>query len=215
MRLYVHGAGRAGSEAWPAQEASGAVFADHSRQLDMSSKARAVVEQAPSNPLAVVAHSLGATVVAVALEEIRPQRLVLVEPALYDIARGHEAIEGHVGQMTRAREHAAAGDLYGYWEIVSPMMFGLPASRDRWEEEQDRAEWMAAIEPPWGHGLTAGQFGDVPTLVVTGDWNQEYEAVATRLTEVGARHVHLPGYQHRPQDHPDFNGLVEEFIATG
>jgi hypothetical protein len=54
----------------------------------------------------------------------------------------------------------------------------------------------------------------VPTLVVTGDWNDEYEAIAEELTVHGAEHRHLRGFGHRPQDHPDFPALVDEFAGS-
>jgi len=35
-----------------------------------------------------------------------------------------------------------------------------------------------------------------------------------QLTLAGAAHVRLPGVNHRPQDHPDFESLLAEFIGT-
>jgi len=46
---------------------------------------------------------------------------------------------------------------------------------------------------------------------VHGAWNAEYEAIAAALAESGAVHVRLPGHKHRPQDHVDFNPLVDAF----
>ena len=62
MRLYVQGAGRSGRQAWPEQDETQAVFADHSVHSDMQAKVDAIVEQAPAGPAVVVAHSLGAVV---------------------------------------------------------------------------------------------------------------------------------------------------------
>ena len=44
-----------------------------------------------------------------------------------------------------------------------------------------------------------------------GAWNAEYEAIAAALAESGAMHVRPPGHKHRPQDHVDFNPLVDAF----
>lgn len=211
VRFYVHGAGRSGKEAWPTQGETDAVFADHSACSDLDVKVDVIVRQAPAQPGLVVAHSLGAVAIAVAGERLLASRFVLVEPALYDIARGEEAIERHVAAMSSARRLAEAGDIFGYWQIVSPLMFGRPASRDRWAEDRPVAERFAALTPPWGHGITATVFQQTPTLVVTGAWNDEYEAIAARLGEAGATHVQLPGHKHRPQDHPGFNSLVDAF----
>jgi hypothetical protein len=53
---------------------------------------------------------------------------------------------------------------------------------------------------------------EIPTLVVTGGWNAEYELIAARLVEaVGAEHHVRPGTAHRPQDDPGFLPLVELF----
>ncbi|MCY7402409.1 MAG: alpha/beta hydrolase [Nocardioides sp.] len=215
MRLYVHGAGRAGREAWPEQPRADAVFADHSACSRMRDKAELVGGQCPDEDVVLVAHSLGAVPAALAFtnRDITASHVVLLEPALYDIARGHDAIERHVAPMTVARERAESGDLFGYWQIVGPMMFGREAARDSWHEDQDLARRFADLEPPWGHGIEESAFATVATMVVTGDWNDEYEAIAGRLTRAGAVHVTLPGAKHRPQDHPGFERLLVEFVS--
>lgn len=213
MRLYVHGAGRSGRAAWPTRGEAAEVYVDHSAHADIQAKADAVAQQAPDVPVVVVAHSLGAVVAALAARagRIEVSRFVLVEPALYDFARGEPAIEIHIGTMTTARELANDGDLYGYWEIVSPMMFGRSASRDRWAHERVFAARFCAVPQPWGHDVTVATFAQTPTLVVTGAWNDEYEAIAARLSKAGAQHIQLPGFDHRPQDHPRFESVVSGF----
>lgn len=216
LRYYVHGAGRGGRDAWPAQAGETAVFADHSPYALMVDRAQAVREHAPDGPVVVVAHSIGAVAVALARAgspALRLSRAVLVEPALYDVGRGDPAVELHVAQMGRARGCAAEGDLFGFWEVVAPLMFGRPARREGWTEDRPLAERFAAMEPPWGHGLDPSCFADVPTLVLTGGWNAEYDAIARRLVEHGAEHVELRGHGHRPQDHPGFADSVAGFLA--
>lgn len=179
----------------------------------MIAKVDALAELTPAGAI-MIAHSAGAVpaVLAVANRRISIAHLVLLEPALYDIARGVPAIEQHIGGMTQARAHAAAGDMFAFWSIVRPMMFGGSADREQWRVEREIAERFATIELPWGHGVTASMIADVPTLVITGDWNDEYEAIATALAARGAVHRHLVGNQHRPQDHPGFENLVWEFL---
>ena len=108
MRFYVHGAGRAGREAWPEQPEAGAVFADHSACSPMSRKADVVGEQCPPEKVVVIAHSLGAVPAALAHRagSLTASHVVLLEPALYDVARGHAAVERHIVPMTEARERA-------------------------------------------------------------------------------------------------------------
>jgi hypothetical protein len=213
MRFYVHGAGRAGREAWPAQADDAAFFADHSAATAASDKAALLREQCPSRDVVLVAHSLGAVPAALGMDVTSLSHVILLEPALYDVARGDVAVEAHVSAMTTARESADSGDLFGYWQVVAPLMFGRPATDESWEEDRPLATRFAAVEPPWGHGIDTTAFGAVPTLVVTGGWNDEYEAIAERLAEAGASHVHLTGHRHRPQDHPGFEGLVADFAG--
>lgn len=213
MRFYVHGAGRAGREAWPTQSDDAAVFADHSAATTAPDKAALLYEQCPSRDVVLVAHSLGAVPAALGLDVSSLSHAILLEPALYDVARGDVAVEAHIAAMTTARESAAAGDLFGYWRVVAPLMFGRPATDEAWEEDEPLAARFAAVEPPWGHGIDATAFDAVPTLVVTGGWNDEYEAIAECLAEAGASHVHLTGHRHRPQDHPGFEALVADFTA--
>jgi hypothetical protein len=166
----VHGAGRGGREAWPEQDDANAVFADHSNSARMLGKADMVGEQCPDGNVVVVAHSLGAVPAAMAYGagDICATHVVLLEPALYDIARGDGAIERHIGPVTKARQRAAGGDLFGYWQIVGPLMFRREASRDTWDEDKDLAQRFADLDPPWGHNVNVSVFAEVPTLVVTG-----------------------------------------------
>ncbi|MEV8171302.1 hypothetical protein [Microbacterium sp. NPDC077486] len=90
------------------------------------------------------------------------------------------------------------GDLFGFWSILRPLMFGGPSARERWEDERVVAQRWATTNLPWGHGIRERCLAGVPTLVVTGGWNEEYEIIASRLVDVGADHMMLPGYAHRP-----------------
>jgi hypothetical protein len=144
-----------------------------------------------------------------ALPRITVERLVLIEPALYDVARGDPAIERHVGAMERARARLAEGDLRDCWEIVRPLMFGSEFDPLAWDAERERAEAFAAVPSPWGHGIEAAAIAGIPTLVVTGGWNAEYEAIAQALAAAGADHRVLEGAGHRPQDLPGLARLLE------
>lgn len=214
MRYYVHGAGRSGKQAWPAQNREEATFADHGRANRMAEKAQIVADQAPAAPYSVITHSLGAvaTILALRDHQLRPTSLVLVEPALYDVARGHAAIEAHIEPMTRAFDKAACGELFGYWQIVKPVMFGEAATLDTWRQDRQVAARMAGLEAPWGHAIDPSFVRSVPTLVVTGGWNQQYQAIAEVLRGHGARSIALVGQGHRVQDHPHFPHTLSEFL---
>lgn len=64
---------------------------------------------------------------------------------------------------------------------------------------------------PWGHGVRPDVITGIPTLVITGGWNDEYETIAGALARHGARHVVLKGATHRPQDLLGFAAAVDEF----
>ncbi len=190
------------------------MFVDFGSSLTMEAKVDSLAALTPPDAT-VVAHSAGAVpvVLAIAQNRIRVSALVLAEPALYDVARGAPEIERHIEAMTAARRHADAGDLRGFWEIVRPVMFGAPADSEAWGSERELATRFASAELPWGHHVTAGMIADVPTLVVTGGWNAEYEAIASALVAAGAAHITLTGNEHRPQDHPDFERTVRAALA--
>lgn len=214
MKVFVHGAGRAGREAWPLQADRDARFLDLTTASTMDEQVAMVAAATGQDGAAIVAHSAGAipALLAVKSGAARSNLLVLLEPALYDVARGERAIEDHITAMTRAGEHATAGDLLGFWQIVRPMMFGGPVDVDRWPEERATAERLAAVEVPWGYGLDASDIDGITTVVITGAWNAEYEAIAAVLARHGARHAQLPGHGHRPQDHPDFGTLLDRWM---
>ncbi len=186
----------------------------HAAVGDARHKAKLIREQRPDDLDLVIAHSLGA--VPVALEysagALRAP-LVLVEPALYDVARGDPAVEAHIGTVTVARARAAGGDLYGFWQFNAPLMFSREATIEAWPEDLSVAERLVDLQPPWGHGIRAADFIDVQVLVVTGNWSAEFEAIAAKLAEVGAEHVRLTGSGHRPQDQEEFESVLVSFAA--
>lgn len=214
MRVYIHGAGRTGRSAFPASaDDADARFLSLDFADPMERNAALLSAATPAGSV-IVAHSAGAVPVFLALAEeaVRPSALVLIEPGLYDIARGNPAIESHVATMTRARELSAVGDLFGYWRIVRPLMFGGDADPARWDDEKESVARFEAKRPPWGHPVTSDAIHGIPTLVITGDWNAEYEAIAAALVSTGAVHEKLRGNTHRPQDHPDFTAVVDAFV---
>ncbi|WP_101845971.1 alpha/beta hydrolase [Zhihengliuella sp. ISTPL4] len=211
-RVFLHGAGRRGIAAWPSQDPESGTFLSFPPDSSISAQADALVASERDRKPNLFAHSIGAVTAVRALADgLRVSGLVLVEPALYDIARGAAPIERHIAVVTEARARAADDDLYGFWSILRPLMFGGPATRERWEDERAVAQRWATTNLPWGHGIRTRSLHGVPMLVVTGGWNEEYELIGRRLVDVGAHHVVLSGFAHRPQDHPDFPAAVAAF----
>jgi len=213
-RLFVHGAGRSGRDAWLEIVDDSGIFCAYDVTAPLAEQVDALAEQAAAATIStVVAHSWGGvpTVTALAQGRITAERLVLIEPALYDLARGHPAVEAHIELITRARDRSAAGDIRGYWGIVKPVIFGAEATDESWPADEAHARRFAALPTPWGHGLEGLASGLPPTLVITGDWLAEYEAIASSLVARGATHRVLAGARHRPHDLDGFAALVDEF----
>ncbi|MCD2497438.1 alpha/beta hydrolase [Microbacterium nymphoidis] len=211
MRLHIHSPGRSGPRAWPSAPGDArfiALRADEPARDAASELAKVGLDDSTE---AVFAHSYLAIPAALAVRE-SSVALVLVEPAFYDIARGHRDIESHISTIEHARLQLAAGDLWGYWTAIRPLMFGGPAQEVTWEEERAAAAEFARRTLPWGHGLRAEHLNAPRILVVTGGWNDEYEAIAGRLVDAGASHVVLPGHGHRAQDHPRFAEVASAFL---
>lgn len=214
-RLFLHGAGRRGAAAWPplggGRGNEFVAFAPDSAILDQIGQVRAAVR---GRPTIVYAHSIGAVPAVLAASHVDTAGLVLVEPALYDIVRGDPAAERHIGIVTEARAQAERGDLRSFWAMMRPLMFGGPFDPESWDAEQALAARWSTMNLPWGHGVRPAMIERIPTLVVTGGWNAEYEAIAARLVDHGASHEVLAGHAHRPQDSAGFPAVIESFEAS-
>lgn len=215
MRVYLHGSGRSGRDAWPSALVADAVFADVAAVDGNDAKIAELSRITPRGSV-LVAHSAGAVsaVLAIHRKAVSVEALVLLEPALYDVARGMPAVEQHIEVVTRARALADSGDLCGFWRVVRPVMFGGPAEREKWKTEEALAARFASVELPWGHAVRPDMIEGVRTLVITGGWNDEYEAIAAVLVTHGATHQQLVGNEHRPQDHPEFEAALQDFLEV-
>lgn len=215
-RVFVHGGGRRGRDAWPHSDATAGDFVSFETGSSIQDQVESLIDDYQDTRVLLHAHSLGAVsaVLATASGRVDVAGLVLVEPALYDIARGEAAIERHIAIVTEARTQADAGNLRGFWAIFRPLMFGEAYDPELWDAEGAVAERWAASNVPWGHGIRSEMITGIRTLVVTGGWNDEYETIAGQLTQYGARHLALEGATHRPQDLAGFASAADEFERT-
>jgi pimeloyl-ACP methyl ester carboxylesterase len=212
--VFVHGAGRSGASAWPSVDRPDALVLDLAACPTVEDQVTAVAS-AITAPSVVVAHSYGAIPAVLAVRTIRQRvtALVLIEPALYDVARGHPAIERYIARMHDARRAYELSGPESYWRAVRPLMFGGPFDETRWADEQALAARFFTIRPPWGFGIGAADVASTRMIVVTGDWNAEYDAIAESLVAEGAEHRVLKGAQHRPQDLPGFGALLSQVVS--
>jgi pimeloyl-ACP methyl ester carboxylesterase len=163
--------------------------------------------------LHVVGHSYGAIAAlkAAALGQARVTSLALVEPSCLGVSAHLPATAATLDKLRAVwAEHSEP-----------PVPDGVLAARffenvhGQIDPENPTAAQaganLRAWGPPWSHTLDLSVAFRVPTLVVTGAWSDTYEEIARVIAEAGARHVQLTGFEHNPQNHPDFNVLLKDF----
>lgn len=219
--VFVHGAGRAGRVNWPEQQdafpsASYLTLSgfgdDEPAKPDFEAWTDQILE-ACGDGAHLIAHSYGG-IPAVQADAAAPDRvrsLILMEPALYSLARGTKHVEDHIARMSpvmAAAPYLGAVEYYVEWlralGVPDPVKPATP-------EELRRAERTRLLTPPWEITTPASAIAEVPTLVITGGWNEEYEEIASALVLAGATHRKLTGFGHRVLDHPEANALIREW----
>lgn len=216
--VFAHGAGRSGAEAWPQQFALAerSVFVtfpgygqDPPRRTDMDAWVQTLFA-ASSEPVHLIAHSYGSipAVLAAAQQPGWCRSLLLFEPALYWLARGSASVEDHIARLTAVMNDAAELDTVTFWRRWVTAMTGTSPTAPMTPAELVAAERFRLLVPPWTYEVPSATFAAVDTLVVTADWNQEYEDIAAALAALGAEHRHLGGYGHRVVDHPAASDLI-------
>jgi len=222
--VFVHGTGRSGALAWPGQATAVdlrrwdcrfpdlAPFDDPDDEVRVVLDALGVLEDGHGH---LVAHSAGA-VAALRAAERTPDRvrsLVLLEPAAFSAARGGPHVEEHVRQMGEVVA-AAADPRVRDGDVAIRFLTALGAPGAAIADPADPAlrsfgRRIRRRTPPWAVPVDPSVVGRVPTLVVTGGWSALYDEVADALAASGATRLVLPGYGHRPQDHPDANAALQ------
>lgn len=215
--VFLHASNRSPDRAWSAVgDLPGARFAvmpgysaDGPATFDQDRWEARLLEACDAGAT-VVAHSFGGPV-AMRAAARRPdlvRALVLFEPAAYALARGNSAIEDHIGRVQPVLDQAATLPPGEFAVAFAAALAGQTIAPPTDSADLLAAERQRRLPGPWS--LDTPERIGVPTLVVTGGWNDEYEAIASRI--VGARHVTLAGHGHRPQDHPDAVGAVRAFL---
>ncbi len=167
-------------------------------------------------PVHIVSHSFGGNGAILAAQHY-PERvasLTLVEPAALALTRDSRATEEHIAQVgpifaRRADLDCSDGEL-GY------ALLGSHGGRIHREDPLNAAvgRTMREAGAPWEAPLDPKWTMRVPTLVITGGWDDIYEAVAAHLVSRGAEHVVVPGAEHRPQDLPPAHRAITAHIAA-
>ncbi len=167
----------------------------------------------------LVGHSYGGVISLLAAARVpaRVRSLTVIEPPATSIAVGHPAAD----RFTRESEewwrngptHDPEAFLRGFLEYVgSDYEPPSPLSTDLAQGARalivERGHWEAEIPLDT---LAAASF---PTLVVSGDHHEGFEAVCDVLTtRLAAERLVLPGHGHAVQKHRDFNDRLADFVS--
>lgn len=228
--VLVHGQGAAGIAAWPLANMkrwkrdffalSRPGFGDDETPVrtDMAAEVAQILDAATkaSDAAHVVAHSYGAIAATRAAME-RPEEvrsLVLIEPTLFSLARGQDAVEAHiaaVGPVFAASEEVDAGE---YARRFLTALGVEDAQAPTTESGLRVAEQWRLTTAPWEYSVDESVFTRVPTLVMTGQSQPEVLQTAEVIASHGAQHVSLKGQQGSP--HLSMPGLqaIGQFLRA-
>jgi pimeloyl-ACP methyl ester carboxylesterase len=158
----------------------------------------------------LVGHSYGAVVALLAAPRLPLASLTAIEPPAFAIARGDPAVERWLDVARRfprdsVRAHLAAflAHVGARFPLPDPLPPDLQQGAEAFYSERRPDEAVIPLEPlPY------------PVLVVTGDHEPAFEAVADVLcARLGAERLVVRGAGHAVQRAPEFNGALEAFIA--
>jgi len=142
--------------------------------------------------------------------------LTVLEPPCLDVARGDPAVERFVEDVSAWWATGPTDDpeafLRGFLRFVGSAY--APPSPLPPDLEQG-ARTLIVERAPWEARIPLDELGvqPFPKLVVSGAHHPAFDAVCAVLTErLQAERLVLPGYQHNPQLHPDFNELLADFV---
>lgn len=221
--VFIHGSGRAGVANWPNQADSFAnsVFLtmpgygdERPAVTDMDEWVARVLGL--DGEMDVVAHSYGGlpAIFAAAQAPERVRSLTLFEPAAYSYARGRTNAEAMINRMTPIVDKAPTMSAAEYHTSFMSALTGSPTRQTKDASELIAAERNRLLAAPWSFDLPTGPLSAVPTLVLTGAWNEEYEEIGQAMADQGARHAQLVGFGHRVQDHPGANSTIASWVSS-
>jgi pimeloyl-ACP methyl ester carboxylesterase len=159
----------------------------------------------------LVGHSYGGVVALVAAPRLPLASLTVIEPPAFGVARGNAAVARWLDAAKRLPRDSVRAHVEAFLRHVGapfPLPDPLPPDlqqgaeafySERWPDEAD-----IPLEPlPY------------PVLVVTGDHEPAFEAVADVLcARLGAERLVLRGAGHAVQRAPGFNAALAAFIAS-
>jgi pimeloyl-ACP methyl ester carboxylesterase len=158
----------------------------------------------------LVGHSYGGVVALLAAPRLALASLTVIEPPAFGVARGNIAVERWLEvaaalprDSVRVHLEAFLQHVGARFPLPDPLTPELQQGAEAFYLERRPDEAVIPLEPlPY------------PVLVVTGDHEAAFEAVADVLCDrLGAERLVLRGAGHAVQRVAEFNAALEEFIA--
>lgn len=215
--VFLHGSGRHGQDAWPAQLALEPERPCHFlERVAPGDPPDQMIEEAlarTTGPVHVVAHSQGC-LSALLLAEGRADRcrsLTLIEPALFSLVPDAPLTAAHIAL---ADPVFARADDPTLGDVDFSLLFGESLGLGRPDEPAEVLAEMGrrirAVTPSWKVPVDGDVVARIPTLAVAGIEESMFVEVAAELGRRGARVARIAGPRHRPHDAPEFGALLVE-----
>ena len=157
----------------------------------------------------LVGHSYGGVVALIAAPALPLASLTVIEPPAFGVAREDPAVARWLEGAAQLPRDSVRGYLEAFlhhvgapFPLPDPLPPDLQQGAEAFYAERRPDEAEIPLEPlPY------------PVLVVTGDHEPAFDAVADVLCErLGAERLVLPGAGHAVQNAPGFNEALEEFL---
>ncbi|MGZ4339820.1 MAG: alpha/beta fold hydrolase [Gaiellaceae bacterium] len=156
------------------------------------------------------AHSYGAVIALLAAPSLPLASLTVIEPPAFGVARGDPAVEAWLEGASRLPRDSVRAYLSAFLRHVGAP---FPAPDPLPPELQQGAEAFFSERLPHEAKLLPLERLPYPVLVVTGDHEPAFEAVADVICAgLAAERAVLPGAGHAVQNAPGFNELLVEFV---
>lgn len=163
----------------------------------------------------LVSHSYGAIAALMAAWSApeRVRSIALFEPACFSLARGLPEVEAHVRAMQPVLDESQALSEEEFLRQFLQAVGAPPSAEPLTEEGRLLIGRLRLQRGPWEAALEPSIIRSQPTVVITGGETPLYEEVAGRLVELGAEHITVEGFGHRPQDSQEANPILRALWA--
>ncbi len=166
----------------------------------------------------LVGHSYGGviTLLAAGRRSTAVRSLTVIEPPATRVALGDPVVDRFAADAVEWWTNGPTDDpeafLRGFLEAVGSD-FDPPSPLP--PELEQGARTLIAERGPWEAYIPLAALGDAPfpKLVVSGAHHPAFDVICDVLeTELRAERAVLPGCGHSVQRHPDFNGVLADFV---